>query len=180
VEATEESAWRGQLFALAQLTPWERMRSDRVINVAYAGPFSGQAAPRTSSSSWQSTLVSPLWPAVQAGAERGLWRLRLFRLRLALALFVYEKGRSAGSPAELVPHYLRAVPVDLFTGVAFTYRVGSAGESLLVQTSDGNERKIELGEGQGVLSTPGPPRLWRRGRRAAQPMHFAAPCPPAS
>jgi hypothetical protein len=179
VASEESTAWRGQLFALAQLTPWERMRSERLINLAYAGPFSGQAATRARDSSWENALVSPLWPAVQSGAEKGLWGLRLFRLRIALALFVSEKERSAGSLAELVPHYLRAVPVDPFTGVAFTYRVGPAGERLLVQTSDGSERKIELGEGQGVLSTPGPPRLWRRGRRAAPPIHFAVPCPPA-
>ena len=86
----ESEAWRGQLFTLAQLTPWERLRAERLINLAYAGPFAGKPAARSAAGVWESVLVSPGWRTIQARAEKGRSRLRVARLQLILALFGWK------------------------------------------------------------------------------------------
>ena len=173
VEATEDSTlWYGQLFALAQLTPWERMRTDRLINLAYADAFAGRSDVRARRKGWQGALVSPMWPVVRAGAERGLWQLRLTRLRLALTLFRSEKGRSAGSLSDLAPHYLGEVPTDPFTGSAFAYHVESSRKRLPTLTPDGRREEIEVRPGQGVITSPGPPPSRRR-QKATGTLYFA-------
>jgi hypothetical protein len=67
-----------------------------------------------------------LWPRPQPLSEAfSLCRVRGARLKLALALYQAQEGKPAPDLAHLVPHYLKDLPPDPFSGEAFHYRVSA-------------------------------------------------------
>jgi len=86
-----------------------------------------------------------------------LSRLRGARLKIALALYQIDHGGKPASTLEdLVPDYLRELPVDPFSGRLFGYRV-SQGESIHIETralDDTPAQKVTAG--QGIVWSIGP------------------------
>ncbi len=148
----------GQFFLLAQYAPWERARTQRLIDAHYAARLAGRRPPPPREALDQAVWTSgPVdWPKHLQAAERSLCRLRAMRQQAALAQFERERGRAAGALGELVPDYLPALPADPFTGRPFGYRV-SRGETMAVPSGDlVGAPEVAVAAGQGVLWSTGP------------------------
>ncbi|HKB36694.1 MAG TPA: hypothetical protein VKD72_09585, partial [Gemmataceae bacterium] len=148
----------GQLFLLAQQTPWERVRAERLINVLYTEYFAGRQPDPSLlvRQPWLAQIRLDNWTTTRRGADRALCRVRAAQLQLALLLYEREKGQTARALTDLVPRYLRVLPIDPFTGVSFGYRV-SRGERIPAP-GWGNLRGLDVVKGQGVLWSAGPDR----------------------
>src|SRR5262249_48609106 len=149
---------QGNLFVLAQQTPWEQARTKRLINVQYADAF----ADRPSDPSlerrypWLRVTGPGDWARTQLAAKRGLCHVRAVQLELALLRYECEKKKPARSLADLVPNYLDGLPADPFTRRDFRYRI-SSGESIPV-VGTAKETLLEPARRQGVVWSTGPDR----------------------
>jgi hypothetical protein len=154
----------GQLFLLAQQTPWERVRAERLINVLYTEYFAGRQPDPSLlvRQPWLAQIRLDNWTTTRRAADRALCRVRAAQLQLALQLYEREKGQAARALPDLVPRYLRVLPIDPFTGASFGYRV-SRGER--IPAADwGNVGSLDVVKGQGVLWSAGPDRSDDGGR----------------
>jgi len=161
----------GQMFLLAQETPWERVRVERQINALYAEYFTGRQ-PDSSllrQQPWLAQIGVGDWTTTRPAADRALCRVRAGQLQLALLLYEREKGQPARALTDLVPGYLRVLPTDPFTRASFGYRV-SRGEHIPAAES-GGVGGLEVVKGQGVLWSTGPDRSDDGGR--VQGLHTA-------
>jgi hypothetical protein len=84
---------------------------------------------------------------LRAAATRGRWHVDASRLALALALYRLREGKPAKVLKDLVPRYLRQLPVDPYSGQAFRYRVRRGGQGEIAGDQnfhgrDGPERKV--------------------------------------
>ena len=83
---------------------------------------------------------------------------------IALKRYYLRYGENPTSLAELMPHYLSALPVDWIDGQPLRYRLKQAGEFLLY--SIGENQKDDGGD----PTAPGPSLYFWRGKDAVWPM----------
>jgi hypothetical protein len=120
--------------------------------------------------SWLSDerLFAPVLP-LRSAATRARWRVEACRLRVALALYQLQEGKSAATLDALVPNYLRQLPVDPYSGQPFHYRI-SRGEHIQIngrehiRGREGPDKGL-VHPGQGVLWSTGPDRVDHGGRK---------------
>jgi ABC-type transport system involved in multi-copper enzyme maturation permease subunit len=107
-------------------------------------------------------------PSPSEGTPLQLCRLRATRLQVALALFQVTKGRPSKTLDELVPEFLKELPLDPFSDQSFRYRV-SQGEKILRLLPSAEEATLPrtVAAGQGVLWSVGPDLQDDRGRQEA-------------
>ena len=115
-----------QVAALAWLFPWEQERHHRILRVV----FQGDNRQRRKAREWGGVLSQLGFRSDRlARPKRGLARLRVAQLKVALRLYQAETGKPATTLDVLVPRYLPAIPLDPFDGHPFRYRL-SRGERL--------------------------------------------------
>jgi hypothetical protein len=94
-------------------------------------------------------------------------RAQAAQLQVALALFQTKENRPAQSLNELVPKYLKHLPVDPLTGKSFRYRV-SKGEEINARANLpplGPLDSFKIAPGQGVIWSPGADGHFEHGGR---------------
>jgi hypothetical protein len=100
---------------------------------------------------------------------RDLARLRGERLRIALALYELEQGRTARRLEDLVPRFLAELPLDPYTGRLFGYRV-SQGEQIPTFTDELKDGPpLTAAAGQGIVWSAGPDQNDGGGMTAGPP-----------
>jgi ABC-2 family transporter protein len=108
------------LISFAWTVPWERARRERLVRFQSVEPVNP---------GWLSGLHRPgRWgrdrvDRIGALDRRGLATRRMARIEVALRLFEMEHQRAASELTELTPAYLAEIPLDPYTGAAFTYRI---------------------------------------------------------
>src|SRR5262249_59094586 len=102
----------GQLFLLAQQTPWERVRAERLINVLYTEYFAGRQPDPSLlvRQPWLAQIRLDNWTTTRRGADRAPCRVRAAPLQLAPLLYEREKGQTARALTDPAPRYLRRPP----------------------------------------------------------------------
>jgi hypothetical protein len=140
---------------------------------AVDGPGSSLTAGRLArllDASWLSDeqLFAAVVP-LRSAATRARWRVDACRLRVALGLYQLREGKPAQRLADLVPNYLRALPIDPYSGRAIRYRI-SGGEQLVIAGDEAFQGRNGPGKdrvqpGQGIIWSTGPDRTDHGGRR---------------
>jgi hypothetical protein len=179
-----------QLLALASQAPWERARLGRVHDASVARELRLVNRPYWEGSdiAWGKTP----WGRVRSRALDSLtvtffsanpWssvmprcRVRAVRLQVALAAYQAKERKPAARLDDLVPRYLKTIPVDPFSGRPFGYRV-SAGEKIEVAQwqPEGEPRFLTVSAGQGVLWSTGADRSDDGGRKQGLDLDGSAP-----
>jgi len=172
--------WYSQLLTTSLQTPWERARTDRLYQLAYAQSrqdLTGEVAPeggnRWVRQSWL-RLVGPRdFSAFRIMNEATMCRVRGLQLALALALYERQHGQPAPTLATLCPTYLERLPVDPFSGKDFKYRIAQADERLHEAAPDYPVgRRLRLEEGQGIVWSTGPDRRDDEGKMNTRVRNF--------
>jgi hypothetical protein len=147
---------KGSTFLLSQETPWEKARTERLINEQYADAFAGRPPDplREQQQPWLKVTAPGDWAQTQLAARRGLCRVRAAQLQLALLRYERQQKEPARALADLVPKYLDVLPADPWTGQDFHYRV-SRGETIPVAAT-GAGTVLEVAPKQGVVWSTGP------------------------
>ena len=122
------------------LVPWEHARQERVFRlIAYGNQEQLE---------WLSDRRSNLGPMIQSSSNvlidigkhrdnmrnllakpRRLCAARAMQLKLALRWYQADHGKPADNLDELVPKYLPSIPLDLYDGEPFRYRLCAAKRS---------------------------------------------------
>jgi hypothetical protein len=115
-------------------------------------------------------LINQSWlrgiPGPWGGSKRELQWLRATQLVTAVALYQAEKGKLPAQLDELVPAYLKTLPIDPYTGQSFGYRI-SKGEEINGFFPSGTEVDRHLRPGQALMYSEGslynfPVPLWKK------------------
>ena len=114
-----------------RLAEWEARREDidlykQIHRMAEAGTLpEGERTPAytTAATDLILSIFMPGYEAAFLTADRVAAYQRFTPVALAVAAYRTEHGRYPAALADLVPHYLEAVPLDPFTGDAIRYRV---------------------------------------------------------
>jgi ABC-type transport system involved in multi-copper enzyme maturation permease subunit len=163
-------SWETSLFALAWQVPWEAERNRRLLQGYYSDDpeiMHRVRQFRTVIFLYASPPRQPYFddPSVLA-------RLRGGQLVVALRLYEVEQHQPARQLDQLLAKgYLKALPVDPFSGRDFGYRL-STGKAIPWHrrgTGNLNPEMRVLPKGQGILWSVGPDRTDNLGRSVSSP-----------
>jgi hypothetical protein len=127
------------------------------LPAADGSSLTGVQLARLLDASWLSNerLFCPV-EQLHAAASRSHWQVEARRQAAALQLYQLEERKIAQKLDDLVPKYLPVLPVDPYSGKAFSYRI-SAGEQI--------ENLGAVPPGDGILWSTGADGIDNGGRR---------------
>ena len=136
VAAAKLPTWKGRRAALAQITATTVATQPPSTAREWFALLTASGRGKALASGMVDALVSNAKSVFHA-EDRSLTRRQLTRLGIALAIHRAEQGAYPGSLAELVPHIMQKLPVDLFHKNPFVYRRTNDGYLLYSPGANG-------------------------------------------